>query len=86
VWELVWEYEAREPADWDEGARPHLEISLELHKGKWSEDDFRELLDTLGHAGYGWLRPEGVRKNLEKLTERYPKEGEEWLKRRYGLD
>ncbi|MGW5496748.1 protein kinase domain-containing protein [Streptomyces olivaceoviridis] len=30
-WELDWELEAREPADWDEGARPHLEAFLAAH-------------------------------------------------------
>ena len=35
---------------------------------KWSEDDFEGLLYTLGCAGYGWLRPEGVRHELEKMT------------------
>lgn len=34
----------------------------------WNEDDFRQLLFTLGCAGYGWLRPEGVRSELEKLA------------------
>ncbi|MFD5337581.1 WD40 repeat domain-containing serine/threonine protein kinase [Streptomyces hawaiiensis] len=30
-WELDWELEAREPAGWDEGARPHLEAFLAAH-------------------------------------------------------
>ncbi|MFD5157094.1 WD40 repeat domain-containing serine/threonine protein kinase [Streptomyces hawaiiensis] len=30
-WELDWDLEAREPADWDEGARPHLEAFLAAH-------------------------------------------------------
>jgi WD40 repeat protein len=39
------------------------------HRGKpaWTEADFQRLLYTLGCAGYGWLRPEGVRKKLEEL-------------------
>ncbi len=32
-----------------------------------TEDDFKQLLYTLGCAGYGWLRPEGVRRELETL-------------------
>ena len=34
----------------------------------WSEENFQELLYSLGCAGYGWLRPEGVRRELEKMT------------------
>ena len=33
-----------------------------------SDEDFKELLDTLGYAGYGWLRPEGVRHELEEMS------------------
>ena len=34
----------------------------------WSDDDFKSVLYTLGCAGYGWLRPEGVRRELERMT------------------
>ena len=94
LWALDWELEDKQPANWDEGARPYLENFLTLHtpygsqlpenrtpteeeitlaftrRGKpaWTEDDFKTLLYTLGCAGYGWLRPEGVRHELEKLT------------------
>jgi WD40 repeat protein/serine/threonine protein kinase len=34
----------------------------------WKEEDFRDLLYTLGCAGYGWLRPEGVRKKLIEMA------------------
>ncbi len=36
----------------------------------WSEDDFRQLLLTLGAVGFGWLRPDGVRKKLEEMASR----------------
>ena len=94
VWELDWDYEAQEAADWDEGARPLLRMFLTAHTpcalhrlmppegtGKdlpeavggairptWTQADFTGLLDTLGCAGYGWLRPEGVRRELEKMA------------------
>jgi WD40 repeat protein/serine/threonine protein kinase len=81
LWELEWEYEFPEPADWDEGTRPYLEIFLTLHtpyespdslvrKGKpvWTEEDFGNLIKKLQYAGYGWLRPEGVRRELEKMA------------------
>src|SRR5262249_17327769 len=78
LWELDWEFEQNQPADWDEGARPFLNAFLILHtpsgddlvrrgKPNWTEDDFRCLLDKLGCAGYGWLRPEGIRSELEKM-------------------
>ncbi|MGJ5674164.1 MAG: WD40 repeat domain-containing protein [Nostochopsis sp.] len=34
----------------------------------WSEDDFQNLLYTLGCAGYGWLHPQVVRDHLGKMT------------------
>ncbi len=34
----------------------------------WSEEEFQGLLHTLGCAGYGWLRPEGVRRQLEAMA------------------
>jgi len=79
LWELDWEFEPNQPADWDEGARPFLTTFLTLgtpygddlvRRGKpsWAEAHFRRLLDQLGCAGYGWLRPEGVRRELEKMA------------------
>jgi WD40 repeat protein len=34
----------------------------------WTEEDFQHLLYTLGCAGYGWLKPEGVRRELERMA------------------
>jgi hypothetical protein len=34
----------------------------------WTENDFQELLRTLGYAGFGWLRPDGVRRQLTRMT------------------
>jgi WD40 repeat protein/pSer/pThr/pTyr-binding forkhead associated (FHA) protein len=33
-----------------------------------TEEDFKKLLYTLGCAGYGWLRPEGVRQQLKAIA------------------
>jgi hypothetical protein len=33
---------------------------------RWTEKDFDGLLHALGCAGFGWLRPEGVRRRLER--------------------
>ena len=94
LWELVWEYEAREPAGWDEGAMPYLEMFLSAHtpyagalprhrepteeeirlaltrrgRPKVTKADFQKLLDTLGCAGYGWLREEGVMAQLKEMA------------------
>jgi len=72
VWELIWDLEFPDPVDWDEGVRPYLEIFLTLRKGKWGEKDFKLLIDELASKrGYGWVRPEGIRKELEKMTREY---------------
>ena len=34
----------------------------------WTEADFKTLLYSLACAGYGWLRPEGVRRELNKMA------------------
>jgi hypothetical protein len=91
VWELDWEFEAREPIDWNEGARCHIRNFLTIHtpyaievqrdhktmaqnaltrRGvpSWNEQDFQNLLYTLACAGYGWLRPEGVRRELDAMA------------------
>jgi hypothetical protein len=79
LWELDWEFELNRPADWDEGARHFLNTFLTVQapcgedlvrhgKPTWTEEDFRRMLDRLGCAGYGWLRPEGVLRELEKMA------------------
>jgi hypothetical protein len=94
LWELDWELESHDPADWDAGAQPYLEIFLTQHvpyagvlpqgrepseqeiqqaltrrgRPSWTEQDFQELIRQLQYAGYGWLRPEGVRNKLEELA------------------
>jgi WD40 repeat protein len=83
LWELDWECEFPDAADWDEKARPHLEIFLALHclvgedgstrvgKPVWTENEFWKLLTKLQYRGYGWLRPEGVQRQLLKMTEEW---------------
>ncbi|GHO78149.1 hypothetical protein KSD_59200 [Ktedonobacter sp. SOSP1-85] len=34
----------------------------------WNEEDFQGLIRQLQDAGYGWLRPEGVREQLEQMV------------------
>jgi WD40 repeat protein/HEAT repeat protein len=52
----------------DQRAPTRAEVAQALRRQgqpQWSEEDFRQLLSTLGSAGYGWLRPEGVRRELQ---------------------
>jgi WD40 repeat protein/serine/threonine protein kinase len=80
LWELDWECEFPDGADWDEGARPFLDVFLTIHhpvgddglsrigQPAWTAEDFQNLLTDLQYRGYGWLRPQGVRRQLEKMT------------------
>ncbi len=80
IWEFDWDVHFPHPADCDDGALPYLQIFLTRHtpldpadwmpRGKpvWTPDDFIQLLDTLSGAGYGWLRPVGVRRVLELMS------------------
>jgi WD40 repeat protein len=80
LWELDWEWHVPELADCDPCAAPYLQTFLTLHcsvgpdgisrvgKPKWVEDDFQKLLKQLQYSGFGWLRPEGVKRELEKMA------------------
>lgn len=82
LWELDWDYEFPESADWDEAARPQLEAFLRLHTDRrrrawnlarrdrppWSEEDFAELIGQLEETGLGWLHPERVCAELERIS------------------
>ena len=37
-------------------------------KPSWTDEDVQGLIRQLQGAGYGWLRPEGVRKKLEEMA------------------
>ena len=67
TYDIDWEYHFPGWQNWDEGARPYLEIFLTLHPD-WSDADFNNILiPDLQNRGYGWLRPEGVRIKLDEL-------------------
>jgi len=72
LWRFIWDLEFPDLVDWDEGVRPYLEIFLTLRNGRWTEEDFQGLLRNLAEKrGYGWVRPQGIRKELEKMTKEY---------------
>jgi WD40 repeat protein len=80
LWEFEWDYQLPAEADWNERARPYLEIFLTLHtpyskdgisrqgKPQWSEKDFQNLMQDLSFRDYGWLKETGVRKKLEEIA------------------
>jgi WD40 repeat protein/serine/threonine protein kinase len=67
-WELDWELEARDAADWNDGAAPYLEAFLCRHGPQWTGQDFDVLLRRLQDVGYGWLRADGVLAGLDRMT------------------
>jgi hypothetical protein len=79
-WALDWDFEFPKQAVWDPAAQPLLDIFLTQQTPfsgdrsgpdrapTWTEEDFQVLLHTLGCAGFGWLRPEGVRRELEEMV------------------
>ena len=80
LWELDWDYEFPGWTDWDEAARPYLETFLFLRcpfaedgvhrtgKPEFNGDDLEQLFGELQRRGLGWLRPEGVQKELQKMV------------------
>ncbi|HBT96147.1 MAG TPA: hypothetical protein DEB25_00105 [Desulfobulbaceae bacterium] len=83
-WNFNWEYEFPGWHDWDEGARPYLDIFLSLHPN-WTDEDFNSILiPDLQNRGYGWLRPEGVRAQLDELRRAQRARNGNWLTRAWG--
>jgi formylglycine-generating enzyme required for sulfatase activity/tetratricopeptide (TPR) repeat protein len=76
VWELDWDFSFPEPADWHEDARPHLESFLSRHgwagapgpRPPLEEAQVERLVEDLARRGFGWLRPQGVRRELERMS------------------
>ncbi len=56
------------------------EIRLALTKSGvpvWDEAEFDGLIEDLRDAGFGWLRPDGVRRELERMAEQYSSQSED---------
>jgi WD40 repeat protein len=77
LWDLDWEIEEKQPADWHESARPYLDVFLALHSRRilgvipwtsWSERDFEQLMAKLCDVGFGWLKREGVHRELRQMA------------------
>lgn len=80
VWEFDWDYRFPRQSEWDEAARPYLEVFLTRHqpldpitripRGRptWNEPELDQLLNQLSYAGLGWLRKEEIQKKLQELA------------------
>jgi serine/threonine protein kinase len=68
-WSIDYAYEFPGFTDWNEDARPYLEMFLAFHPD-WSDVEFNALITELQNRGFGYIRPEGVR---NKLMEMQPK-------------
>jgi WD40 repeat protein len=49
-------------------AQGEIPVKLVTNNPSWSEDDFKDLLATLSFSGYGWIKPEAVRVELERMA------------------
>jgi WD40 repeat protein/serine/threonine protein kinase len=68
LWEFDWEYSFPGWSGWDDGAEIYLKNFLDRQGYVWQEQDFSLLMAELSRYGYGWLRPEGVKKQLRKMS------------------
>ncbi|MBF0456550.1 MAG: protein kinase [Nitrospirae bacterium] len=77
VWYAHWQTAIKKPADWDDGARPFVEIFLALKtagkypavkKPQWTDSDFKELQRELSLRGYGWLTTGGIKNKLDEIA------------------
>ena len=60
--------------------RPYAKVGLRRRetpgregRASWGDRDLKRLLTELQQRGYGWLRPEGVRRELERLAGSAPR-------------
>jgi hypothetical protein len=70
-WELDWELHTPEVVDWHEDARPLLADYLATGSAT-SDADAEALLRRARQAGFGWLRPDGVRAELRRMAAAWP--------------
>jgi hypothetical protein len=79
AWAIDWHLVAREPARWDERARPWLDALVACRRPllddgltrrgapSWTDADVEDLIVRLRRGGFGWLRTDGVKAELLKL-------------------
>jgi WD40 repeat protein len=82
IWELFWDYDLPEPADWYEGARPYLESFLTLHTpyaGKLPQDrqpSVEEIRLSLTRQGV----PTWTEENFQQLLKELGYRGYGWMR------
>lgn len=76
LWLIDWDLEERKITDWDEEAQPYVDFFLKAHQGANWENNFDDLIRVLKCAGLGYIRPEGVRRRLEKISGKSSKTNE----------
>ncbi|HMM07272.1 MAG TPA: protein kinase [Clostridiales bacterium] len=64
---VSWHYEFPGFTDWDEGARLYLNTFLTLYP-HWGQKELDTLIEELQARGYGFIRPEGIRKKLMEIA------------------
>jgi WD40 repeat protein len=64
IWRLDWELKAHAAADWDEGARSRVDALFRRY-GAATAAALSEATVELARAGFGWLREEGVEKEMK---------------------
>ena len=64
---VSWHYEFPGFTDWNEGARQYLNTFLTLYP-HWGQKEFKTLIEELQNHGYGFIRPEGIKKKLIELA------------------
>jgi WD40 repeat protein/serine/threonine protein kinase len=81
-WELDWDLQSHEPADWDDAARPHLESFLSLHTPfaselpRWQRPLLRRASGRLTRAG----KPSWSARDFEDLIRELQNAGYGWLR------
>ena len=82
LWDIDWDLEFPGWSDWSESARPYLRNFLTLcgaqmlpgtanRRLEWTRGEFENLICQLQYAGYGWIRPEGIKNELELMARKW---------------
>ncbi len=77
-WELFWELDYPGSTDWEETARPFLYALLSLYcedaepgPPKLDEPTIQRILLEMGYRGFGHIRPDAIRDEIQKMLTRW---------------
>ncbi|MCD4747938.1 MAG: protein kinase [Thermoanaerobaculales bacterium] len=73
VWHLDWKVSVVPFVEWNDQARPYLEVFLARRddgtgRPRWSRKEFDALLHDFGNWGLGWIKDTGIREELRKMA------------------